>query len=172
MPPVPNTSVGPVEKLPPANCTIGTLVAPTCAPTVFWLGGPDSGVPNDVPEKLPVQRASLLAADPLMSALGRPNREQVVTVRQGTATTLQALELTNGATLAASLKTAAEKILASAPKDSALLATTLYRQALSRGPTSAELASATQLLGSPVQAEGVQDLLWALAMLPEFQLIY
>ena len=34
-----------------------------------------------MPEKLPVQRASLLAADPLMSALGRPNREQVVTVR-------------------------------------------------------------------------------------------
>jgi mono/diheme cytochrome c family protein len=125
-----------------------------------------------MPEKLPVQRASLLAADPLMSALGRPNREQVVTVRQGTATTLQALELTNGATLAANLKTAAEKILATAPKDSAQLATTLYRQALSRGPTPAELASATQLLGSPVQAEGVQDLLWALAMLPEFQLIY
>jgi hypothetical protein len=125
-----------------------------------------------MPEKLPVQRASLLAADPLMLALGRPNREQVVTVRQGTATTLQALELTNGATLAAALKTGVEKILVTAPKDPAQLATTLYHQALSRGPTPAELAFATQLLGSPVQAEGVQDLLWALAMLPEFQLIY
>ena len=95
-----------------------------------------------------------------------------MTVRQGTATTLQALELTNGATLAAALKTGAEKILATAPKDPAQLATTLYRQALSRGPTPTELAFATQLLDSPVQAEGVQDLLWSLAMLPEFQLIY
>jgi hypothetical protein len=80
--------------------------------------------------------------------------------------------LTNGATLAAALKTGAEKILATAPEDSAQLATTLYRQALSRDPTPAELAFAKQLVGSPVQAEGVQDLLWSLAMLPEFQLIY
>jgi hypothetical protein len=124
------------------------------------------------PEKLPVLRASLLAADPLMSALGRPNREQVMTVRQGTATTLQALELTNGATLAAALKIGAEKIITIGPKNSAQLATSLYRQALSRDPTTVELAFATQLLGSPVQAEGVEDLLWVLAMLPEFQLIY
>ena len=45
-------------------------------------------------------RASLVAADPLAVALGRPNREQVVTSRPTVATTLQALELTNGETLA------------------------------------------------------------------------
>ncbi len=45
-------------------------------------------------------RASLVAADPLMVEMGRPNREQVVTTRAETATTLQALELTNGKTLA------------------------------------------------------------------------
>ena len=44
-------------------------------------------------------RASLVAADPLMTALGRPNREQVMTLRFSAATTLQALELTNGKTL-------------------------------------------------------------------------
>jgi hypothetical protein len=95
-----------------------------------------------------------------------------MTVRQGTATTLQALELTNGGTLAAALKIGAEKIITIGPKNSAQLATSLYRQALSRDPTTVELAFATQLLGSPVQTEGVEDLLWVLAMLPEFQLIY
>src|SRR5262249_8040472 len=45
-------------------------------------------------------RASLVAADPLTTALGRPNREQVLTLRSPNATTLQALELTNGKTLA------------------------------------------------------------------------
>ncbi|HZM05490.1 MAG TPA: DUF1549 domain-containing protein, partial [Candidatus Saccharimonadales bacterium] len=49
-------------------------------------------------------RAVLVAADPLQVALGRPNREQVVTTRATEATTLQALELTNGKTLAELLK--------------------------------------------------------------------
>ena len=34
-----------------------------------------------------------------------------------------------------------------------------------------KLAAAAPLVGSPASSEGVQDLLWALAMLPEFQLI-
>ena len=123
------------------------------------------------PENLPVQRASLVAADPLMAAMGRPNREQVMTVRQGLATTLQALELTNGNTLAVLLKQASDQLLVNAPVDSGAFVTTLYQQTLSRPPQPKELAAAAQLVGSPVQAEGVQDLLWSLAMLPEFQLI-
>jgi hypothetical protein len=31
---------------------------------------------------------------------------------------------------------------------------------------------AAALIGAPARAEGVEDLLWVLAMLPEFQLIY
>ena len=123
-------------------------------------------------ETLPVERAALVAADPLMAALGRPNREQVVTVRQGTATTLQALELTNGSTLAALLKQAADKLVAATPASGSALVDTLYRQALCRPPSAAERAVAADLVGTPVKSEGVQDLLWALAMLPEFQLIY
>jgi mono/diheme cytochrome c family protein len=125
-----------------------------------------------VPETEPVARASLIAADPLMAALGRPNREQVVTVRQGTATTLQALELTNGATLAKQLQAGADKICAGALTEADDLVTKLYGQALSRPPTAGEKAAALAVVGSPVKAEGVQDLLWALAMLPEFQLIF
>ena len=124
-------------------------------------------------DTLLVQRASLVAADPLMAALGRPNREQVMTVRQGAATTLQALELTNGSTLAVLLKQAAEKILTdtAVSTTTATLITALYRHALSRPPTSAELFAAEPVVGAPASSEGVQDLLWALAMLPEFQLI-
>jgi mono/diheme cytochrome c family protein len=124
-------------------------------------------------DTLLVQRASLVAADPLMAALGRPNREQVMTVRQGAATTLQALELTNGSTLAVLLKQAAEKILTdtAVSTTTATLITSLYRHALSRPPTSAELFAAEPVVGAPASSEGVQDLLWALAMLPEFQLI-
>jgi hypothetical protein len=122
-------------------------------------------------DTLPVQRASLVAADPLMAALGRPNREQIMTVRQGLATTLQALELTNGHTLAVLLKQAADQLLTQSSADTGALVTTLYQKALSRSPQPKELTAATQLVGSPAQTEGVQDLLWSLAMLPEFQLI-
>jgi mono/diheme cytochrome c family protein len=125
-----------------------------------------------LPDTLPVTRAALLAADPLMVALGRPNREQVTTVRQSTATTLQALELTNGGTLAALLKAGAAKVLADKPANHAELVDALYLKAISRKPSASERRVAAELVGSPASAEGVEDLLWSLAMLPEFQLIY
>jgi mono/diheme cytochrome c family protein len=138
------------------------------------LGGYFLELAASDPEALPVQRAALVAANPLMAALGRPNREQVMTVRQGAATTLQALELTNGSTLAVLLTQAAEKILADTPADmpTPKRVSALYRHALSRAPTAAELSAAVQLVGTPATSAGLQDLLWALAMLPEFQLIY
>ena len=116
-------------------------------------------------------RASLVNADPLMVALGRPNREQVVTTRPSAATTLQALELTNGQELAGRLKAGAEKILAEPAAPEALVAR-VYTRALGRPPGLAELPLALDLLGRPVQPAGVEDLLWAVTMLPEFQLIY
>ncbi len=122
-------------------------------------------------ENLPVHRASLVAADPLMAALGRPNREQVVTVRQETATTLQALELTNGRTLAQRLGQGAEQLLAGDAVAPGGWVRQLYLQALGRAPNAAERAASERFVGTPATAEGVQDLLWALAMLPEFQLI-
>ena len=124
-------------------------------------------------DTLPVERASLINADPLMTALGRPNREQVITVRQATATTLQALELTNGATLSQLLKAGAGKIIAAnSAQDTRGMVDSLYQQTLSRQPTAAELKLAAQLLGDTARPEGIEDLLWALTMLPEFQLIY
>jgi hypothetical protein len=125
-------------------------------------------------DTLPVTRDSLVTADPLTIALGRPNREQFMTVRQTTATTLQALELTNGATLAKLLNRAATKLCddANSAANPSALIDTLYERTLSRRPTADERALAANLLGSPVAAAGVEDLLWSLTMLPEFQLIY
>lgn len=116
-------------------------------------------------------RASLTAADPLALALGRPNREQVTTVRQSTATTIQALELTNGDTLAKLLKRGAGLLVAT-HADGRTLAERVFRQALSRPPTRQELNLAVELIGEQPEREGVEDLLWSVAMLPEFQLTY
>lgn len=121
-------------------------------------------------------RASLVNDDPLTRALGRPNREQVVTRRDSLATTLQALELTNGSTLDAMLKKGAEKRLDSTasgkPPTADEITRGIYAAALSRQPTAAELASARELLGEKPTKESVEDLLWIVAMLPEFQLVH
>lgn len=123
------------------------------------------GVTNQV-------RASLVPADPLAVAMGRPNREQVVTSRQTSATTLQALELTNGETLAALLKTGATRLVADEKSPKQLL-TRVFEKALGREPSERE----TQVLlgDSPsdsATAEQMADILWAVTMLPEFQLVH
>lgn len=117
-------------------------------------------------------RASLVPADPLAVALNRPNREQIVPVRQSAATTLQALELANGETLNRIVNRGAEKLLTAPPASSASLVDQVYHKALGRAPTSAEQQLATGLLGEPASENGLADLLWAVVMLPEFQLIY
>ena len=116
-------------------------------------------------------RAALVNNDPLMTALGRPNREQVVTTRSSAATTLQALELTNGKTLDSEFKTAAATFASRNPNAPELV-TDLYQKAFGRKPTSEELNLSKEMVGSPVKPEGVEDLLWAMTMLPEFQLIF
>jgi hypothetical protein len=153
--------------------------------TANWNRAAELGGPNMAPWKLGEKfaetlanfnfvrtvRAALANNDALMTALGRPNREQVVTSRATVATTLQALELTNGPTLAAELKKAGEQI-AREKTDATELVAQLYEKALGRKPTETEFSASKEIVGSPVQPEGVEDLLWAMTMLPEFQLIY
>ena len=116
-------------------------------------------------------RASLVISDPLMRSLGRPNREQVVTTRPDQLSTLQALDLSNGAILADWLSRGAANILKAHPKATPdELIDLLYRQALSRNPTAAELAVSRELLGGKPTPDSLSDLLWAIVMLPEFQL--
>lgn len=122
-------------------------------------------------------RAAMTTADPLMTALGRPNREQVITSRTSAATTLQALELTNGQTLARWLRLGAEQLIKEPPRTPDAIIDRVYRRALGRPPSASELEMCRTLVGpvaqgATVRPDGVQDLLWAVAMLPEFQLIY
>ena len=107
-----------------------------------------------------------------MRALGRPNREQVVTRRDPVATTLQALELTNGAGLAAMLKQGAKSWLARPEaKSPDRLVDAIYWAAIGRPPRDEERVVGREIVGSPVDQEGIEDLLWVVTMLPEFQLI-
>ena len=117
-------------------------------------------------------RASLVISDPLMRSLGRPNREQVVTVRPDQLSTLQALDLSNGAILADLLGRGAANVLKAHSKATPdELISLVYRSALSRPPTAAELSVSRDALGPKPTAESLSDLLWAVVMLPEFQLV-
>jgi hypothetical protein len=127
---------------------------------------------DPVPSERRFVRATLVNCDDLMRSLGRPNREQVVTTRPDQLTTLQALDLANGQTLTTALATGAANILKVQPKATPdQLAEGVFQRALSRKPNASELAAARELLGEKPTAEGLADLLWAVIMLPEFQLI-
>jgi hypothetical protein len=119
----------------------------------------------------PEVRSALCTADPLTTALGRSNREQVLTDRASVATTLQGLEMSNGNTLADMLKKSAAKLISDRSLTSQQLADRIFMRALGRKPTDGELQTATEMVGQPPKAEGVEDFLWVVAMLPEFQLI-
>jgi hypothetical protein len=107
-------------------------------------------------------RAALVKSDPLMRSLGRPNREQVVTTRPEDLSTLQALDLTNGKELAATLERGASNLRRAHQPDEKLIES-IYVWTLCRRPTAAELEIARDM--------DLPDLLWAVLMLPEFQLV-
>jgi len=116
-------------------------------------------------------RASLQGSDALMTALDRPNREQVMTTRLSAATTLQALELTNGSTLDQRLKREAQRMAPQAAKTPRLWVNQTWLHTLGRKPTDAEMRIALEMLGEEPKAQNVADVLWAIVLLPEFQLI-
>lgn len=115
----------------------------------------------------------------LAVALGRPNREQVCTVRNEESTVLQSLELVNGQAMAERLREGSKLLLASdlgKEEDPTKVVTTLYRRALSRMPNDTEVSLARTLLDFPKdksasRQEGWEDFLWALFVSPEFQFV-
>ncbi len=119
----------------------------------------------------PPARASLMKCDLLQRSLGRPNREQIVSTRPEDLTTLEALDLANGPALAGALANGATKLLARKWDSPDALATWLYTFAISRPPSQPEIEGARGFLGPTLNEAGVQDLLWAVCMLPEFQII-
>lgn len=115
-------------------------------------------------------RASMLPSDFLQRALGRPNREQVVTSRPQQLTTLQALDLSNGEALNKMIQTGATSLLTKhKDKSPDEIITLVYNRALSRDPKPAERKICLAMLGEPMIQQGLEDLLWSVFMLPEFQ---
>lgn len=118
-------------------------------------------------------RAALVNSDPLMRSLGRPNREQVVTTRPENLSTLQALDLSNGEILSKWLRTGANK-WSSLKKQHGWsdqeFVSRLFQDSLARPATRREVELLTPL-NSENEMEAIEDLLWVVVMLPEFQLI-
>lgn len=115
-------------------------------------------------------RSSMMRSDMLARSLGRPERAQVVTTRPESLSTLQAIDLANGEALNQLLEAGAARLLPAASHPEALI-TRLFQEALTREPTAEERQFALALLGDTPTLESVQDVLWTLVMLPEFQFV-
>ena len=128
-------------------------------------------LPENIQKEVPFSRASLVKNDPFLTALGRPNRETVTTSRNSQANLLQALELTNGTKFNEAIKKGAKIWQAKYPS-SELLVKELYKKSLGREPLPKELNVAQKIVGPKPTVEGIEDLVWAISIHPEFQLIY
>ncbi|QJE95496.1 DUF1549 domain-containing protein [Luteolibacter luteus] len=115
-------------------------------------------------------RASLVPSDLLMRALGRPNREQIVSMRPDNITTLEAIDLANGEQLSGLLKKGALK-LAESGEGSEVLVDALFMQALGRRPSLREKTGLVGVIGAKPSAQAIEDLLWMILLLPEFQFV-
>ena len=117
------------------------------------------------------KRWGLRKIDPLIRTLGRTKRDVIVTQRESVATTAQLIELSNGNALADIIAKGAQPWLDSG-KDFEAMVETLFVHALGRTPADQEKETLRALAGTPMETQGIEDLLWMLAMHPEFQLIY
>jgi hypothetical protein len=112
-------------------------------------------------------RAALTTLDPFQAALGRPNRDQVVSGRPDLLSTLEAIHLANGPEFASMLREGANALLGTGePVDE--LVDRVYLAALARKPDPAERSVAVEMIGEGTLEEGMSDFLWAVFVQPEF----
>ena len=116
-------------------------------------------------------RAALVINNPFLTALGRPSRENVSTSRESQANLLQALELTKGEKFGQALQKGAIEWKRKYQTGDVIIRE-LYSKALNRAPTRKEFDVARKALGDNPKPEDVEDLFWAVVLLPEFQIIY
>jgi mono/diheme cytochrome c family protein len=120
---------------------------------------------------LPFARASLVRQDDFMKTLGRPVRENVTTKRSEEATLLQSLMLTNSSFFHEYLARGATSWLQQSGEDHAALIDQLYLKALGRLPVRKEKKLLLKKLEEEAPQEALEDIIWTLVLLPEFQLI-
>jgi hypothetical protein len=116
-------------------------------------------------------RASLMKNDFLMRSLGRPHREQIVSMRPNELTTLEAIDLANGAPLASYLQRGATSLISRWNNNREGLVNYLCHFAWSRDPTPDEQAAMLEYLSPQPTTEEVEDLVWTVLMTPEFLLV-
>ncbi len=138
---------------------------PRVGPAIQKAWQEASGLP------LPMVRASLRKSDFLQRTLGRPNRDQIVSVRPDLLSTLEAIDLNNAQMLADLLQSGAERITAAQQGDPKRIIDWLYAYALSRRPTESERSLAMESMGNRAEVLEVEDLMWAILMQPEFMIV-
>jgi hypothetical protein len=119
----------------------------------------------------PMVRASLLKNTPLMQSLGRPTRDQIVSMRPNHLTTLEAIDLANQAELSDAFARGASRLANQSWPSTKALIDHLFQAALSREPTESERELFLEALGDEIETTHLQDALWAICMLPEFMLV-
>lgn len=116
-------------------------------------------------------RAALLKSDFLQRTLGRPNRDQIVTTRPNELSALEAIDLNNTQSLADSLARGAKLWQDRYGAQPEKFVENLYLSTLSRSPSADERTAALEVLGAKPDEQSIQDLIWAIVMQPEFQLV-
>jgi len=112
---------------------------------------------------------------PLMESLGRPDRNNVATTRDSDASTLQALELINGPDMQKIVYAEGAKqlqaLVTETKASKADFMARIYLQALGRKPTAQEFSAVESAFPGALTKDMAADIVWAVLMLPEFQLI-
>jgi len=148
---------------------VSSIIAPVFQDTLMGYNPYKKYLPSAA--KPIYTRASLVTNNPFLIALGRPSRETVSTSRESQANLLQALELTKGKWFNDALEKGANKWKVKYGTSEVII-NELYSRALNRAPSKKEFDVAIKALGTNADIDGIQDLFWAIVLLPEFQIIY
>ncbi len=145
------------------------------SPVATWTQAIDASAPSRlalaISGNLPMVRASLLKNDFLMKSLGRPSRDQIVSMRPNELTTLEAIDLANGPTFADALSRGAEQLAKRPWAKRSQLIRHVFQFSLSREPRDDELKTVSEFLSEPLEAKEIEDFLWSVFMMPEFLLV-
>lgn len=116
-----------------------------------------------------ITRASEKPRDSFQSALGRPNRDNITTIREENGNLLEALELTNGLSLDSVLKTAATAAHQKHGNNISTFIQSLFSRGLLRPANKQELALLSAIYNQHKHPDAYYDILWIFINLPEFQ---
>ena len=116
-------------------------------------------------------RAALVALDPFLKGLGRPVRENVTTSRESETTLLQSLLLSNNAFLMNAIKEGARAWMQKFSGDKTKTIRQIFNQSLGRDPNRSEEKLLLKAWQGELTQEKMEDLIWSIMLLPEFQFI-